>query len=134
MKLAFVHHTVNLNDYSREEAPAVVLGICRFHRNSNGWNDIGYNFLVDKYGTIYEGRAGGVDQPIVGPRRRGSTPCRPASRTSATFEDVPQSNEALDAMARLIRWKLPLHGRPPRARSQSPRRAATRTASARARR
>jgi len=112
VKMAFVHHTVNLNDYSREEAPAVVLGICRFHRNSNGWNDIGYNFLVDKYGTIYEGRAGGIDQPIIGAQAQGFNSVSTGIANVGTFSDVPQSNEALDAMARLIRWKLPLHGVP----------------------
>jgi hypothetical protein len=112
VKMAFVHHTVNLNDYSREEAPAVVLGICRYHRNSNGWNDIGYNFLVDKYGTIYEGRAGGVDQPIIGAQAQGFNSVSTGIANIGTFESVPQSNEALDAMTRLIRWKLPLHGAP----------------------
>jgi len=112
VKMAFVHHTVNLNDYSREEAPAVVLGICRYHRNSNGWNDVGYNFLVDKYGTLYEGRAGGVDQPIIGAQAQGFNSVSTGIANIGTFESVPQSNEALDTMARLIRWKLPLHGAP----------------------
>jgi hypothetical protein len=112
VKMAFIHHTVNLNDYSREEAPSVVLGICRYHRNSNGWNDIGYNFLVDKYGTIYEGRAGGVDQPIVGAQAQGFNSVSTGIANIGTFEDVPQSDEALNAMSKLIRWKLPLHGAP----------------------
>jgi hypothetical protein len=89
-----------------------VLGICRYHRNSNGWNDIGYNFLVDKYGTLYEGRAGGMDQPIVGAQAQGFNSQSTGIANIGTFEDVPQSSEALDAMARLIRWKLPLHSAP----------------------
>jgi hypothetical protein len=112
VKMAFVHHTVNLNDYSRAEAPSIVLAICRYHRNSNGWNDIGYNFLVDKYGTIYEGRAGGIDRPVIGAQAQGYNAESTGIANIGTFDSVPQTNEAMDAMARLIRWKLPLSGAP----------------------
>ena len=112
VKAAFIHHTVSANDYSRSEAPSVVLGICRFHRNSNGWSDIGYNFLVDKYGTLYEGRAGGVDRAVVGAQAQGYNAQTTGIANIGTHTSVPQSSAALDAMARLIRWKLPLHGAP----------------------
>jgi hypothetical protein len=112
VRAAFVHHTVNANDYTRDEAPDVVLAICRFHRNSNGWNDIGYNFLVDRFGTIYEGRAGGIDQPVVGAQAQGYNSQSTGIANIGTFTSVEQTAEALRAMAQLIRWKLPLHGVP----------------------
>ena len=112
VRAAFVHHTVNANDYTREEAPDVVLAICRYHRNSNGWNDIGYNFLVDRFGTIYEGRAGGIDQPVVGAQAQGYNAQSTGIANLGTFTSAEQTPEALHAMAALIRWKLPLHGAP----------------------
>ncbi|HYJ00301.1 MAG TPA: N-acetylmuramoyl-L-alanine amidase [Thermoleophilaceae bacterium] len=110
VKAAYVHHTVSVNDYTREEAPQVVLGICRYHRNTNGWNDIGYNFLVDRFGTIYEGRAGGVGAAVIGAQALGFNAQSTGIANIGDFRSVPQSQAALDAMARLIRWKLPLHG------------------------
>jgi hypothetical protein len=109
---AFIHHTVNSNDYTRAEAPDVVLGICLFHRNTNGWNDIGYNFLVDRFGTTYEGRAGGPEQPVIGAQAQGYNAQSTGIANIGTFTSVRQTPEALHAMARLIRWKLPLHGVP----------------------
>jgi hypothetical protein len=112
VRAAYIHHTVNINDYSRTEAPQVVLGICRYHRNTNGWNDIGYNFLVDRFGTLYEGRAGGVGAAVVGAQAEGFNSYSTGIANIGTFTSVPQSDAALEAMARLIRWKLPLHGYP----------------------
>jgi hypothetical protein len=112
VKAAHVHHTVNSNDYSPDEAKSIVLAICRFHRNSNGWNDIGYNFLVDKYGTIYEGRAGGVDRAVAGAQAQGYNSQTTGIANIGDHRSVPQSPQALAAIARLIRWKLPLHGAP----------------------
>ncbi len=110
--VAFVHHTVSANDYTAAEVPSIILSICRYHRNSNGWNDIGYNFLVDKFGTIWEGRAGGVDKPVVGAQAQGFNSHSTGIADIGTHQDVPASNVELSAYASLIRWKLPLEGAP----------------------
>ena len=110
--LAFVHHTVTANDYAPEQSAAIVLGIARYHRNTNGWNDIGYNFLVDQYGQVFEGRAGGIDQAIVGAQAQGWNSVSTGVACLGTFTDVPQSDAGLEAVAQLLGWKLSLHGVP----------------------
>jgi N-acetylmuramoyl-L-alanine amidase len=112
VQMAFVHHTVTANDYLPEESPAIVLGIARYHRDSNGWNDIGYNFLVDRYGQVFEGRAGGIDQPVVGAQAQGYNSVSTGIACLGTFTSVAQTPEGMDALARLIGWKLSLHGIP----------------------
>jgi hypothetical protein len=112
VRAVHVHHTVSLNDYSRREAPAMVLAICRYHRNSNGWDDIGYNALVDKYGVLYEGRAGGLDKPVVGAQAQGFNAQTAGIASIGDHTATAVGPAVLDALARYIRWKLPVHGQP----------------------
>ena len=112
VKAVHVHHTVSLNDYAPADGPRIVLAICRYHRNSNGWNDIGYNALVDKYGTIYEGRAGGLDQAVVGAQAQGFNSQTAGIANIGDYTSVAASQESLAATATYIRWKLGVHGQP----------------------
>ncbi len=57
-----LHHTVTSN-YDPDPA-STVRAIWQYHTYSRGWGDIGYNFLIDRYGNIYEGRFGGEN--VVG--------------------------------------------------------------------
>ena len=89
-----------------------MLGIARYHRNSNGWNDIGYNFLVDKYGQIFEGRAGGIDQPIVGAQAQGWNSLSTGISCLGTFTSIAQTPEGWTRSRALIGWKLSVHAVP----------------------
>ena len=112
VEVAFVHHTVTTNTYDPEDSAGIVLGIARYHRDSNGWNDLGYNFLVDKYGQVFEGRAGGIDAPVIGAQAQGYNSVSTGIAVLGTHTQIAGSEPALDALARLIGWKLTLHGVP----------------------
>jgi uncharacterized protein with LGFP repeats len=107
---AFVHHTVNANSYSRSEVKPMVLAICQYHRNTRGWDDIGYNFLVDRFGRIFEGRAGGIDQPIVAAHAQGFNDQSVGVASLGTHTSERFSRAGRRAAARLLAWKLTLHG------------------------
>ena len=112
VRAAYVHHTVSLNDYTPEEAPSIVLAICRYHRNSNGWNDIGYQALVDKYGTLYEGRAGGLDRAVIGAQAQGFNAQSTGVASIGDNTSQPLPDVAMEALAGYLRWKLAVHGVP----------------------
>ena len=71
VRMVFVHHTDTPNGYAPGDVPAIIRSIYTYHVRSNGWNDIGYNFLVDAYGRVFEGRAGGIDRPVIGAHTEG---------------------------------------------------------------
>ncbi|MEU6217439.1 peptidoglycan recognition protein [Streptomyces sp. NPDC047022] len=117
VKVAFVHHTVTGNNYSCSQAPSIIRGIYRYHVVSSGWRDIGYNFLIDKCGTIYEGRAGGVDKPVMGAHTLGFNTNSTGIAVLGTFTNAAPSTAAMNAIASLTAWKLGLSGMDPRAKT-----------------
>jgi N-acetylmuramoyl-L-alanine amidase len=106
VQAAVIHHTVNANDYTPEEAPSIVLGICRFHVYANGWNDIGYNALVDRYGTLYEGRAGGLKRPIVGAQAQGFNTQTTSIASIGDHTGETPTPEAQRSIIQFLAWKM----------------------------
>ncbi|MGW0926634.1 peptidoglycan recognition protein family protein [Streptomyces sp. NPDC002755] len=101
----FVHHTAQTNTYSCSDSAAIVRGLRALHLNQ-GWKDIGYNFVVDKCGTIFEGRKGGVDRPVIGAQAEGFNTNTTGIAVIGTYttEDAPSATKA--SLARLAAWKL----------------------------
>ena len=109
VSFSVLHHTATKSDYTREEAPAQVRNIYYWHTHGNGWNDIGYNFLVDRFGTIYEGRYGGIDKGIQGAHAAGWNAGSVGVALMANHNDVSPDARALDALSDLLAWKYRVH-------------------------
>ena len=115
VRFAIVHHTAGTNDYSRAEAAAIVEAIQLYHVQGNGWNDIGYNFLVDRFGTIYEGRYGGIDRNVVGAHALGFNTGSVGIALLGTYGDAKPTRAAQERSHDLLAWRLDLaHVDPPR--------------------
>ncbi len=108
LRMAFVHHTAGTNDYTRLQAPAIVRGIELYHVQGNGWNDIGYNALVDRFGTVYEGRYGGLDRNVVGAHAKGFNTGSFGIAVMGDFRTVDPPPAAVDALVRTLAWRLDL--------------------------
>jgi N-acetylmuramoyl-L-alanine amidase len=109
---AIVHHTESLSLYSPRQSAAMVLAICLFHRDGNGWNDIGYDLLVDRFGTVFEGRRGGVEQPVIGAQAGGWNGVSTGVAMIGSYSVSPPPAAALRSLERVLAWKLSLAGVP----------------------
>lgn len=120
LRHAVVHHTASTNSYTQAQVPGLIDGIYRYHTGSLGWCDIAYNFIVDKYGGIWQGRSGDVTKPVVGGHAMGFNTGSVGVSLLGQFEPGATPTSAapttamIDATARVIAWKLSLHGLNPR--------------------
>jgi flagellar hook assembly protein FlgD len=108
IKLAIVHHTAGTNSYSPAQAAAIVRGIEVYHVQGNGWNDIGYNFLIDRYGTVYEGRGGGIDKNVVGAHSEGFNSQTVGVSLIGNFQSAKPPAAMQAALVKLLAWRLDL--------------------------
>ncbi|MDX6631361.1 MAG: hypothetical protein QOH00_3607 [Gaiellales bacterium] len=106
VRMIFVHHTDTPNGYAPGDVPAIIRAIYTYHVRSNGWNDIGYNFLVDAYGRVYEGRGGGIDRPVIGAQTEGFNTGSVGIAVIGNGSLAPLSAAARDALVNLIAWRL----------------------------
>jgi flagellar hook assembly protein FlgD len=113
LRFAVVHHTAGSNRYSAAQSAAIVRGIQRYHVLSNGWDDIGYNFLVDKYGRIFEGRGGGITRNVIGAHAGGFNTGSVGVAVIGIYQSASLSSAARTSLRRLLAWRLDVgHVRP----------------------
>ncbi|MET7294130.1 peptidoglycan recognition protein [Streptomyces griseoloalbus] len=112
----FIHHTDSPNGYDCADAPGIIRSLYEGQTLGRDWDDLGYNFVVDRCGTIYEGRAGGADRAVTGAHTQGFNHRTTGIAALGTFtEGVDVPAEMLRAIAAVSAWKLGTSGTDPRA-------------------
>ena len=113
----FIHHTDSPNAYDCAQTPRIIRYLYAGQTGARDWDDIGYNFLVDRCGTIYEGRAGGPGRPVTGAHTQGFNHRTTGIAALGTFTaGVPVPKAMTDSIAALVAWKLGLADVDPRAK------------------
>jgi N-acetylmuramoyl-L-alanine amidase-like protein/flagellar hook capping protein FlgD len=106
VSLAIVHHTAGTNAYGPSASAAIVRGIEIYHVKGNGWNDIGYNFLVDRYGQVFEGRAGGIDRNVIGAQAEGFNTGSVGVALIGNYNTGNPTPAERHALVSLLAWRL----------------------------
>jgi hypothetical protein len=118
IKAIVVHHTVNSNNYSASEVPAMLRSIYYYHAVSHGWGDIGYNVIVDRFGRLWEGRAGGITRAVIGAHAGGFNSYTSGISMLGDFSTAEVPGAMREAVARYAAWKLSLYGVNPQGTTQ----------------
>ncbi|MFF3766087.1 peptidoglycan recognition protein [Streptomyces sp. NPDC001922] len=103
----FIHHTGHPNGYDCADVPAMLRALQMDHIRIEGWDDIGYNFVVDRCGNIYEGRAGGIGRSVHGAHTQGFNDDSVGIAALGNFgAGVTVPKPLLEGIAKLAAWKL----------------------------
>ncbi len=112
--MVVVHHSGGTTRaYSASEVPGIILGYCLYHRDAREFDDLAYNYVIDRFGTTWEGRAGGIDKGIRGGHAMGFSGYSSGVMLIGNFvtRSVPSAQRA--ALEDFLAWKLSLHNLDP---------------------
>lgn len=114
---AVVHHTAGSNGYrSVAEAMRQIRGDYAYHTKTRGWCDIGYNFVVDKWGNVYEGRRGSMTSARIGAHAAGFNTGTVGVSMLGNHSSVHPSTATQNAVASVIAWRLSTYDADPATR------------------
>ena len=105
VRFLIVHHSASANDYSAEQSTQLLRSFYHYHTSAEkGWPDLAYNFLVDRHGQIFEGRAGSISSPVRGDATGGSQGFALLCCFIGDHRDVAPTGAAQSAMIALLAW------------------------------
>ncbi|HWH28888.1 MAG TPA: N-acetylmuramoyl-L-alanine amidase [Mycobacteriales bacterium] len=115
VRAVVVHHTAGGNDYRPEEVPARLRADYAYHVRSRGWSDLGYNLVVDRFGRVWEGRAGGIDRAVIGTHAAGFNTGTLGVSVMGDYTRTTATRGVVDALSRVSafaawRWRFDPRG------------------------
>ncbi len=113
VKVGFVHHTADSNNYTAAQVPGILRSIYAFHVQGRGWCDIGYNFLIDKFGRVFEGRFGGTHNAVIGAHTGGFNTNSFGVSVIGTYTSAGLPAAARGALESVLAWKLGMYSQHP---------------------
>lgn len=111
VRFLLVHHTASTNDYGPDQVAAQIQGFYDFHTGpEKGWPDVAYNFFVDRYGGIWEGRQGSLAGAVRGDATGGSQGFSQLCSLIGNFQEGPVTAEQQASLTQLLAWLAERHG------------------------
>lgn len=100
IKLLAVHHTAQPMDNENRSGAEMMRALYQYHAANRGWGDIGYHYVIDKDGQIFEGKAGG--DFVVG----GHAYCNNTSTIGVAMMGNFDNAKPPQAQMRALQWLL----------------------------
>lgn len=105
VKFLLVHHTAGTTSYKMDQVPNQIRQIYNFHTGkTKGWADVCYNFLIDRFGQVWEGRQGSLDSAVMADATGGSQGFAQLVCLLGNFDTSTPTSEMMESCAATLAW------------------------------
>lgn len=105
VRFLLVHHTAGRNEYSSADVPRQIREVYAYHTGpAKQWPDVCYNFFIDRFGGVWEGRAGSLDGPVMADATGGSQGFAQLVCLLGNYHTIPPSPEMMNSLVRTLAW------------------------------
>ena len=105
VRFLLVHHSASTNSYSEADVPAILRSFYDLHTGSaKSWDDIAYNFLIDRFGQVWEGRDGSIEGPVAADATGGNQGFSQLACLIGDHTIEMPSQAALESLLGVLAW------------------------------
>ncbi len=105
VKFLLVHHTAGTTNYKIDQVPNQIRQIYNFHTGkTKGWADVCYNFFIDRFGQVWEGRQGSINSAVMADATGGSQGFAQLVCLLGNFDTSEPTSEMMESCAATLAW------------------------------